>query len=57
MKEWPGGSHIVIKSTPRVTGDIPLMAIGYKYKYQKVLGIIATEEDRSTEPDFTYFSC
>ena len=28
MKDWLGGSYIVMKSTPRVPGDITLMAIG-----------------------------
>ena len=27
MKDWLGGSHIVMKSTPIVPGDRPLMAI------------------------------
>ena len=30
MKDWPGGSYLVLKSTPRVPGEIPLLAIGYK---------------------------
>ena len=29
-KYWPGGSYIVMKSTPRVPGGRPLLAIGYK---------------------------
>ena len=28
MKYCSGGSYLVMNSTPRVTGDIPLMAIG-----------------------------
>ena len=39
-----------MKSTPKFPGDIPLMAIGYKYSSRKVLGFIATEGDSSTEP-------
>ena len=27
FKEWPGGSYFFMKSTPRVPGDIPLVAI------------------------------
>ena len=54
MKEWPGGSHIFMKSTPRVTGDRPLMAIGYKYRSQKVLGFIYMEGGGSTEPGVPY---
>ena len=29
MKDWPIGSYLVMKSTPRVTGGKPLLAIGY----------------------------
>ena len=47
----------VIKSTPIFTGGIPLLAIGYKYNYRKVLGFIATEVYGSTEPGDTYLSC
>ena len=28
-QDWPGGSYLIMKSTPRVHGDIPLMEIGY----------------------------
>ena len=41
-KDWPGGSYLVLKSTPRFLGEIPLLAIGYKYSSRKVLGFIAT---------------
>ena len=30
MKDWPGGSYLAMKSTPRFPGKIPLLAIGYK---------------------------
>ena len=30
MKDWPGGSYLVLKSTPRFLGEIPLLTIGYK---------------------------
>ena len=30
MKDWPGGSYLVINSTTRVPGGIPLLYIGYK---------------------------
>ena len=56
MKYWPGRSHIVMKSTPKVTGDIPLLAIRYKYRYQKVLGFINTKGAVSTETGVPYFS-
>ena len=48
MKYWPGGSYLVMKSTPRVHGDLPLMAIGYKYNSRKFLGYITTEGAGST---------
>ena len=54
MKYWPGGSYIVMKSTSRVPGGRPLLAIGYKYNYRKVLGYIATEGGGITEPGDTY---
>ena len=28
IKDWRGGSYFVLKTTPRVTGEIPLLAIG-----------------------------
>ena len=43
MKYWPGGSYLIINIPPKVPGDIPLMNIGYKYNYRKVLGFISTE--------------
>ena len=36
MKEWPGGSYLVMKNTPRANGDRLIMAIGYKYNSRKV---------------------
>ena len=56
IKEWLGGSHIVMKSTPRVPGDRPLTAIGYRYRSYKVIGFIANEGARITEPDVPYLS-
>ena len=56
MKDWPGGSYLVLKSTPRFTGETALLAIGYKYNSMKVLGLIATEGDGSTEPGDPYLS-
>ena len=57
MKDWPGGSYLVVKITPRVLGDIPLMAIGYKYNSRKVLGFIYTEGYGITEPGDPCLSC
>ena len=56
MKYWPGGSYLDMKSTPRIPGGRPLLAIGYKYNSRKVLGFIATEGDESTEPGDLYLS-
>ena len=56
MKEWPGGSNLVMKSTTRVPGDRPLMSIRFEYISQKVLGFIATEGSGSTVPDVPYLS-
>ena len=41
MKDWPGGSYLVMKSTSRFPCVGPLLDIGYKYNYRKVLGFIA----------------
>ena len=43
-----------MESNPRVSGEIPLLDIGYKYNYRKVLGFIATEGARSTKRDDPY---
>ena len=56
MKYWMGGSYLVMKSTPRFTGERPLLVIGYKNNSRKVLGFIATGGDGSTEPDDPYLS-
>ena len=42
-KDWPGGSYLLMKSTPKVLCGIPLLAIGYKYNSRKVLVFIGTE--------------
>ena len=56
VNDWAGGLYIVMNSTPKVTGDITLIAIGYKYNYSKVLVFIATEGGGSTEPGHPYLS-
>ena len=56
MKDWLGGSYLVMKSTPTVPGGRSLLAIGYKCNYMKVLGFIATEGDGSTAPGDPYVS-
>ena len=49
-------SHLVMNSNPRVPGGRPLMAIGYKYRYQKILGFIDMEGGGSTVPGIPYLS-
>ena len=56
MKDWPGGSYIVMNINPIFPGEIPLLAIGYKYNSRKVLGFIATEGAGSTGPGDPYLS-
>ena len=56
MKDCPGGSYLVLKSTPRFPGERPLLAIGYKYNSSKVLGFIATEGAGSTAQGDSYLS-
>ena len=56
MKKWPGGSYLVVKSTPSVPGDRPNISIGYKYNSRKVQGFIATEWAGITEPGDPYLS-
>ena len=56
MKDWPGGSYLVLKSTPGFPVEIPLLDIGYKNNSRKLLGFIATEGDVSTEPGDPYLS-
>ena len=36
-RDWPGGSYLVLKSTPRFPGERLLLPIGYKYNSRKVL--------------------
>ena len=57
MKYWPGGSYLVLNSTPSVPGDISLEDIGYKYNFWKVLGFIVTERTGGTDPGDPYLSC
>ena len=57
MKEWPGGSYLVINITPVVPGGRTLVAIGYKYNSSKVPGVIATEGAGNIEPGDPYLSC
>ena len=56
MKDWLGGSYIVMKSTPIFPVERPPLDIGYKYNSRKVLVFIATEGYGSTEPCDPYLS-
>ena len=56
-KEFPGESHLVLKITLRVSGDTPLMTIGYKYNSRIVLGFIAVERDLINDTGDPYLSC
>ena len=56
MKDWTGGSYLVLKIIPRFPCGSPLLDIGYKYNYRKVLGFIDTDGTGSTEPGDPYLS-
>ena len=56
VKDWPGGSYLVLKSTTRVPGGRPLMEIGYNYNSRRFRVLIATEGSGSTEPGNPYLS-
>ena len=56
MKDWPGGSYLVLNSTSIFPSERPLLAIGYKYSSSKVLVFIATEGAGCTEPGDPYLS-
>lgn len=53
MKKWPGGSHLVLKTT---VDGIDLFAIGYKYCKSKILMFIMTEGAGHTEPGDPYIA-
>ena len=56
MKDWLGGSYLVMKSDPRFPVEIPILAIEYKYNCRNVLGFIATEGAGNTAPGDPYLS-
>ena len=41
-KYWPGGSYVVLRIKPMVTGDRPIIAISYKHDERKFLPFIVT---------------
>ena len=54
IKEWPGGSNLMLKRNSMVPRDRFIIPSGYNYKYHKVLSFIAIEDAGSTEADIPY---
>ena len=55
-KDFTGRSYIVLRSKPMVTGEMTLIAIGYKYNSRKVILVVATEGTGSTTLGIPYLS-
>ena len=55
-KDWPGGSYLVLGSKTMVPGGRPLIAIGYKYNWRKVLSFIVKYIAGSTKTGIPYLS-
>ena len=55
-KECLGGSYIFMNIATRFPVDRPLMNIGYKHNYRKLLGFISDEGAGSTDPSYPYLS-
>ena len=51
MKDWPGGSHLVLEAT---LGSAKLHAVGYKYCRKKTLCFIFNHGASSTQPGIPY---
>ena len=56
MKDWMGGSHLVMNITPIVPVNRPLMAIVCTYISQNVLWFISKEGAGRTVPGVPYLS-
>ena len=56
MKQFPEEFYLVMSITRKVTGNRPLMTIGYKKKYRNVLGLVATRGYGTSYPGDTYLS-
>ena len=52
MKDWPGGTHLIMEGTSPSNNE--LLAIGYKYNSKKVLSFVATKDAGSTLPGDPY---
>ena len=48
--------HVFMNNSPVCSGDVPIMAIEYNYRSQKVPGFIAMEGGGSTVPGVPYLS-
>ena len=53
MKEWPGGTYLVLETVGEVT---PLVAIGYKYNSRKCLSFVTTKKAGTTIPGEPYYA-
>ena len=53
-KDWPGVSYIVLRSKPILSGERPLLSIGYKYNSRKILSFFATSGEGITTLVITY---
>ena len=56
MKDWPGGSYIVLSRNTKVPGESPLIAILYKYNPWKILSFVDTAGEGSTTLGIPYLS-
>ena len=54
--DWTGGSYIVLRSKPMVTGGRTLIAIVYKYNARKVLSFIVIDNVGITKECLPYLS-
>ena len=50
----PGGSYLMLNKNSMVTGERPLLNIGFKYNYCMVISFVATEDVVSTKSGTTY---
>ena len=56
IKDWPGGSYLMLRSKTVVPWGRPLIAIRYRYNAQKVLCFIVTDNTGNTQAVLTYLS-
>ena len=53
MKDWPGGSHLVMET--KTINNTGLLAIGYKYNRRKVLCFLTTKGAGHTKAEKAYY--